>query len=77
MNTCGQCKASFPGWTALRDHFRTSHRREFIAICLWLGPERFDSLSMTSWWYYEAKYTREIGDEDEKVDVGGVVRAVA
>ena len=70
MNVCGKCKARFPGFTALRDHFRTNHRREFIAICLWLGPEAGKPRS-EDWWYYELKLERMQLNEKQEVRMVG------
>jgi hypothetical protein len=58
MLLCGECKTPFPVYSALRDHFRTNHRAKFVAVCLWLGPERNDLPFLDSIWYYELQFTR-------------------
>jgi hypothetical protein len=58
MVQCGECKTTFPAFTALKDHFRTYHRVKFVAICLWLGSEKVEQASMDDWHWYELRFTR-------------------
>ena len=57
MNVCGQCKSRFNSFSILKDHFKTDHRKVYVAICLWLGPET-DKQRLEDWWFYELRFTR-------------------
>jgi hypothetical protein len=77
MLRCGECKTPFPVYSALKDHFRTNHVRKYVAICLWLGPERIESRWLDDYWFYELRFTRrqrlnqavEYDEIDEKMAI--------